>query len=298
MSAETWQYLGHETVEDLVNGNSLIQHWEGLASEESDWRSSKLRSSWTNIKRSNEHHKADITGAITDGWIKCSVTYGSTDPDDPSSPPDTTSPDYGHIAGPTWTRSTNKVQTTPEDSPTGKELNDAYPYWTAQLVSAAQEYRQKMDAYLAAQLEDPNQTEVVAPTYPADANDERLAPPTGASADLKSKAYQFFGMLIRHPDISYEWDQPVLRKVDLVASYAKLSAVSTNTGRFYTTGALIVAEPSLDGVGLIGLAGLSDLYWKKQSPEVEEVSGGIYQIVQEYWGYVAFETILYQAAIT
>jgi len=299
MAYDLWVKTGYELETDTVSGSSLIDKWEGPISQYSDWETNVLQGGWTKISRSNEITHTDASGNVTDGWISVRVTYASLDSS--SQPLQPTDPEYGHISGPKWSRHTNLVQTAPDEAANARTLlNAKWSGCTAYLTQMAAIYTSRLKEYAANKITEPpvnplmvTPGQIVLPTDPH-GNGTSVSWTTGEQV----AAYDFVDMLIRHPETSFAISQPVLRKTDLVTSYAKMLADNSYLGRFMNYNRLKVMEPTLDTAALIDAAGLSDWYWQKQSPEVEEMSAGLYQIVQEYWGYLDYEPFLYGLLLT
>lgn len=97
----------------------------------------------------------------------------------------------------------------------------------------------------------------------------------------------------------WEFAQPVLRKVELLRSISSTKASFLNTGRAFTWSALKNAEPTLDNALIIGIDTLDTMngagtwVWQKRFPSVEIASDGNRTLMQEYWGWQAFDIVRY-----
>ena len=92
-----------------------------------------------------------------------------------------------------------------------------------------------------------------------------------------------------------------LRKVETVYSKTQLKASHTNVGKIHNFQDLVIAEPTLPAAILVDPLNMAQLQvnekslnWLKMAPSVDQVSGGRYQIVQEYLGVAHFDPYLYK----
>ena len=105
----------------------------------------------------------------------------------------------------------------------------------------------------------------------------------------------FYTRLLRGEE-SFITSQQTLRKIETVVQSSQLVAAHTNVNRVFNYGQLVAGEPTLPVAQLIDAANLGSLQWLKQAPEVDQVSRGQWQIIQEYLGFEVIDSWIYQAA--
>jgi hypothetical protein len=160
--------------------------------------------------------------------------------------------------------------------------------WVQQIKACAENYETRVRAALAA-----NPTgslsgiTVPTPATPAEAT----------SGEIAAAAY-LLGILTRDQNATGFLTRHTLRKTEVVNSLTALTAVHTNVNRPFTYAGLTANEPTLPGAALINAAGLTGLKWLKKAPDVDQLGGGLYQIVQEYESGAYFDPYLYGAEIT
>lgn len=110
----------------------------------------------------------------------------------------------------------------------------------------------------------------------------------------------FIFALKAREETSFILPQYVLRKTDTVFAQSQLAAAHANKGKIHNYADLVNAEPTLPAAILIDPLNLSiqteggkPLNWLKMAPEVDQVTGGRYQIVQEYWAFAHFNPFIY-----
>lgn len=98
--------------------------------------------------------------------------------------------------------------------------------------------------------------------------------------------------------------QYVLRKTQTVFSKSQITASHTNVGKVFNKDKLRASEPTLPSAILIDpikldavMQGQTELSWLKFAPEVDQTTGGRYQIIQEYWSLAYYDPVLYEQAI-
>lgn len=98
----------------------------------------------------------------------------------------------------------------------------------------------------------------------------------------------------------YRVPQYVLRNVRTVPASSSLTAVHENVEKLFTTAALqadVIANYDSAGIPSELLGTLPSVgYWQKQTPTVEQVSNGKWQLLQEWWYVDDYSTFLYTLA--
>ena len=92
----------------------------------------------------------------------------------------------------------------------------------------------------------------------------------------------------------------VLKKTETVFVKTQLVASHTNVGKIHNYSDLTSAELSLPAAILVDPIRMSSaeiqgrkINWMKMPPEVDRITGGRYQIIQEYWSFNAFNPYIY-----
>ena len=97
-----------------------------------------------------------------------------------------------------------------------------------------------------------------------------------------------------------EVPQYVLKKVEVVTSKSQITAAHEKVGLIHNSNALTIAEPTLlkalliDPLNLVRKkVGEQTLNWLKMAPTIEQLTGGKYQISQEYYSFERFDPYIY-----
>lgn len=111
-----------------------------------------------------------------------------------------------------------------------------------------------------------------------------------------------FGLKAREQN-SFQIPQYALKKTLTVFSQSQIVASHTHVGKIHNYTDLISTEPTLNAAILIDPLNLAQpggkpLNWLKMAPEVDQVAGGKYQIIQEYWGFQHFNPFIYDTVST
>lgn len=272
---------------DPSNGPSLDYTYEGPSGAGEATVTAvvaALEAGYSKLTITKKPHGLDGRGTST---VK--VSY-STDAGGTVRPP--TDPDYGLVAR-TWTKHTNKHQLSLLGHPTAKVCSDVNIDWPARIRTAAITYRRALDSYYEGTLT----TEPVA----ADFIEKTITAFSSKTVDQQDTALWLFSEFLADENATWSWDQPVLRKTEVVITETVLEASHANVGRIHNTTALGNAEGTLALAVIINTAGLSAWYWLKGSPDVDQASGGRFQIVQEWEGVpviTAHTTKRYGATLT
>lgn len=206
-----------------------------------------------------------------------------------------------------WTLSGNSIQSEIAASAYGfgadQYVNDADdstlgPQLHSQILGAIRSWKYDVDRANSAQ------------TYPLredgtefDVYDYACRIVDDGNAHRQARARYLFLKKLNNID-TYEFNQPVLRKVMTLRSTSEVKVGVEYIGRLFTWEALKVHEPTLDSAIIVGITTLdaaSTQYsykWRKRMPTIEVSSDGKRIITQEYWAYELFEPLLYGPAIT
>lgn len=293
---DTWGIKKNSTKWNALTGWTRVQVWEG---EATDSQLNSVLATLTGGATEVDIDK-DVISQADDGTMTygctLTITWAALGTDGSLRTPGTT--DYGLVSR-LWTLHTNKLQRGIETAPAFLPLFNRYAFWPVLISKMAEAYRLALTQQYTEVVNGRSTTRITPPdpTLVPDGTGG-LVPVPYATSDENALANKLFALLIKRPELSYENDQPVLRKTETVTSDSTVVASHTNVLRFYTSTALATAEPSLPYSTLVASSGLSSWYWWKQSPDVEQTSGGVFQVVQEYWGAKDWETDLYGAAIT
>lgn len=170
--------------------------------------------------------------------------------------------------------------------------------WVYLIQLSVQFYRYQMERFKRSEID-------TAPTFLHPYWDGTVIPgstPANTVTGAVTADYQFAKTLaealIKDDNAGYLEFSYVLRKTEVVSTFTALVASHTNVGRFFSYAGISAAEPTMPGAALIGAGSLPTLHWLKQPPQVQQVSGGQFQIQQDYMGAAAFDAAIYGSEIT
>lgn len=275
-----WSLQSERLRYTTANGWETVQTWTGPGGAGMVTRDAWLAnfSGYTSLEIEHQRPRDDGDAIVT-AQIGFAVTPAGT-------PIPPTSPDFGLISR-RWTKHTNKLQSTLLSHPRVELLDVQDASWGYRLRTQARAYDAALKKFARGELViEPDPREFMDRARPAS-----IGPVTGALLETEIWLFAEFAI---DEDASWEMSMPVLRKTEEVISSTRLKAVHQDTDRFHTYAALQRIESSLALAIIVDAAQLEAWFWLKTSPEVEETSGGRFQIVQEYegWPYLSPNTLM------
>jgi hypothetical protein len=262
-------------------GFQLVRVWEGPEEEKDAFFASIAPPGYIALRESNRPlGRVSTTDPTVRNWVRIELTYGI---------PSTTGEgsDPGLISR-TWTLQPTEEQIHVLSHDATIPLWKRDRTWPQRLKAYAENYADRVTQALAA---NPGGS-LSGITIPTPAN------PAGATSDEIAQAGRLLDILVRDLNATGLVTRHTLRKTEVVNNLTALSASHSNVNRPYTYTALTTSEPTLPAAALLNASGLTDLKWLKKAPVVEQLAGGLFQIVQEYEAGVYFEPYLYGAEIT
>lgn len=288
MATNTWRKTGVRYRFTSANGWEEVQTWQGRAGEDQaefdEWMAGYSGYTSLEVQQINPLDNGDAEMRVDIGYGVTGANGERLDPTDP---------DYGLISR-KWTLHTNRISSSLLAHPSAGTLHTTDAEWPDRIRANAIAYAQALRAWVKANMvgDEPDRDgwrDAAAPTAHTVTTDE------AAIVDW------LFREFAADEDASYDVNQPVLRKTEVVIAATRLEAVHDNVDRFHDYAALQAAEASLSVAVIIAAADLGAVVWLKGSPEVEETSEGRFQIVQEWegWRYVSPNALMrYGAVIT
>jgi len=264
------------TVENIERSYSESNGWESVYRYKGQWASidaAKTNAAYVgNASRVNVQQEPGGYGVLE-------VTFASLDNSLEQTTTDT--PDTDN-----WTFTPYKVQKYVWESPYFNVLNDAritsgnnLPGYKKRLVSA-------IEAYKATSQANASSNDFTNPSEVADFIDY-IDSVVGLSASQKQAARDLCWMLINDVE-TYEVSKYSLRNTRIVPANTTLAVNHIYTGYQWTTNRvvdLILSQKvSVTKYAICGdlLTQFSGTYWRKEAPVINELTGGKFEIVQEF----------------
>lgn len=261
-------------------GFQLVRVWEGPEEEKDAFFASIAPPGYIALRESNRPlGRVSTTDATVRNWVRIELTYGiattAGGSDDPG------------LISRTWT-----LQPT-EETVHALSHDATVPLWTRDRT-----WPNRIKAYVDNYSDRVAQALALNPSVPPTVTLSTPAAPSGATADEIAQAGRLLDILLRDSNSVGIISRYTLRKTEVVNNLTALRASHANVNRPYTYAALIHFEPTLPSAALIDAAGLTSLKWLKKAPVVEQLAGGLFQIVQEYEAGPDFLQYYYGTAIT
>lgn len=273
------------------DGWTVVAVFAGVATE------SELVSAiqdWMNSGATHIRPRKQVIGQSDDGLeylyeVTIEVQYAATGVD--GAPADPADPDYGLFSR-SWELDWNDDQIPLREADVLSPLAAApYEMLLPALDVAANRYAEDLSSYITAVAGGGSGTQPDVASYLG------AVLPDGLSTEQAALATWYFRRVAADENASHVAKRPVLRKTEIVAAYANLAASNVNAERFYSYAGFTALEGSVESAQLVSAAELNDLYWQKQRPGVASASYGRWQIVQEYWGFKAYDQVQYLAPV-
>ncbi len=261
-------------------GFQLVRVWEGPEEEKDAFFASIAPAGYIALRESNRPlGQRSTTDPTVRNWVRIELTYGVATTAGGSEDP-------GLISR-TWTLQPTEEQVHILNHPATIPLWQRDRTWPQRIKAYAENYADRVAQALALNPAAPPTTTISTP-----------ASPSGATSDEIAQAGRLLDILLRDLNATGIVTLYTLRKTEVVNNLTALQAIHTNVNRPYTYTALTTSEPTLPAAALLNASGLSSMKWLKKAPVVEQLSGGLFQIVQEYESGFYFAQYLYGAEIT
>lgn len=260
-------------------GFQLVRVWEGPEEEKDAFFASIAPPGYIALRESNRPlGQRSTTDPTVRNWVRIELTYGVATTAGGSEDP-------GLISR-TWTLQPTEEQVHILSHDATIPLWQRDRTWPQRIKAYAENYSDRVAQGLAANPAAPVTTIISTPVAPG-----------GATSDEIAQANRLLDILVRDQNATGLVTRHTLRKTEVVNTLTALRASHTNVNRPYTYTSLIASEPTLPGAALLQASGLTAMKWLKKAPVVEQLAGGLFQIVQEYEAGVYFEPYLYGAEI-
>jgi hypothetical protein len=262
-------------------GFQLVRVWEGPEEEKDAFFASIAPPGYIALRESNRPlGRVSTTDATVRNWVRIELTYGiattAGGSDDPG------------LISRTWTLQPTEEQIHILSHDATMPLWKRDRTWPQRIKAYAENYADRVASAIAA---NPGGS-LSGITIPTPAS------PAGATPDEIAQAGRLLDILVRDLNATGFVTRHTLRKTEVVNNLTALSASHANVNRPYSHAALVAAETTLPAAALINAAGLTSMKWLKKAPVVEQLAGGLFQIVQEYEANAYYEPYLYGAEIT
>jgi hypothetical protein len=261
-------------------GFQQVRVWEGPEEEKDAFFASIAPAGYIALRESNRPlGQRSTTDPTVRNWVRIELTYGVATTAGGSEDP-------GLISR-TWTLQPTEEQVHILSHDSTIPLWKRDRTWPQRIKAYAENYADRVTQALAA---NPGGS-LAGITIPTPAN------PAGATSDEIAQAGRLLDILIRDTNATGLVTRHTLRKTEVVNTLTALRASHTNVNRPYTYTSLVASETTLPAAALLNSSGLTAMKWLKKAPVVEQLAGGLFQIVQEYEAGVYFEPYLYGAEI-